>query len=59
MLRFFVLPLVLAPLAIGFLAERSGLAWALAALAIAPPLLFVGLRRAADVSEHGGAPAVR
>jgi MFS transporter, FSR family, fosmidomycin resistance protein len=38
------------PLAIGFLAERFGLAWAVAALAIAPPLLLGGLRRAADVA---------
>jgi MFS transporter, FSR family, fosmidomycin resistance protein len=33
------------PLAVGFLAERFGLAWALACLAIAPPLLLAGLRR--------------
>lgn len=33
------------PLAVGLLAERFGLAWALACLAIAPPLLLTGLRR--------------
>jgi FSR family fosmidomycin resistance protein-like MFS transporter len=33
------------PLAVGLLAERFGLAWALACLAIAPPLLLAGLRR--------------
>jgi FSR family fosmidomycin resistance protein-like MFS transporter len=33
------------PLAVGFLAERFGLGWALACLAIAPPLLLAGLRR--------------
>jgi MFS transporter, FSR family, fosmidomycin resistance protein len=33
------------PLAVGFLAQRFGLAWALACLAIAPPLLLTGLRR--------------
>jgi MFS transporter, FSR family, fosmidomycin resistance protein len=33
------------PLAVGFLAQRSGLAWALACLAVAPPLLLAGLRR--------------
>jgi MFS transporter, FSR family, fosmidomycin resistance protein len=34
-----------APLAVGFLAQRFGLAWALAGLAVAPPLLIAGLRR--------------
>jgi FSR family fosmidomycin resistance protein-like MFS transporter len=34
-----------APLAVGLLAQRFGLAWALAALAVAPPLLLAGLRR--------------
>ena len=33
------------PLTIGLLAQRFGLAWALACLAIAPPLLLAGLRR--------------
>jgi FSR family fosmidomycin resistance protein-like MFS transporter len=33
------------PLAVGLLAQRFGLAWALACLAIAPPLLLTGLRR--------------
>jgi MFS transporter, FSR family, fosmidomycin resistance protein len=33
------------PLAVGFLAQQFGLAWALACLAIAPPLLLTGLRR--------------
>jgi FSR family fosmidomycin resistance protein-like MFS transporter len=33
------------PLAVGLLAQRFGLAWALACLAIAPPLLLAGLRR--------------
>ena len=36
------------PLAVGFLAQRFGLAWALACLAIAPPLLLTGLRRSRD-----------
>ena len=49
-----------APLAVGFVAQRFGLAWALAGLAIAPPLLLVGLRRSSGrPDEHGGAPAVR
>jgi MFS transporter, FSR family, fosmidomycin resistance protein len=34
-----------APLAVGFLAQRFGLAWALAGLAVAPPLLLAGLPR--------------
>jgi MFS transporter, FSR family, fosmidomycin resistance protein len=34
-----------APLAVGLLAQRFGLAWALACLAIAPPLLLAGLQR--------------
>ena len=34
-----------APLAVGFVAERFGLAWALAGLAVAPPVLLAGLRR--------------
>jgi hypothetical protein len=33
------------PLTVGFLAERFGLAWALACLIIAPVCLLVGLRR--------------
>jgi MFS transporter, FSR family, fosmidomycin resistance protein len=33
------------PLAVGFLAERLGLAWALAGLALAPVCLLIGLRR--------------
>ncbi len=33
------------PLAIGLLAQRFGLAWALAGLAVAPPLLLAGLWR--------------
>lgn len=33
------------PLAVGFLAERFGLAWALAGLALAPVGLLIGLRR--------------
>ncbi len=33
------------PLAVGFLAERFGLAWALACLAFAPVCLLIGLRR--------------
>jgi MFS transporter, FSR family, fosmidomycin resistance protein len=33
------------PLAVGFVAQRFGLAWALAGLAIAPPLLLAGLWR--------------
>jgi FSR family fosmidomycin resistance protein-like MFS transporter len=33
------------PLAVGLLAQRFSLAWALACLAIAPPLLLAGLRR--------------
>ena len=33
------------PLAVGLLAQRFGLAWALACLAVAPPLLLAGLRR--------------
>jgi FSR family fosmidomycin resistance protein-like MFS transporter len=33
------------PLAVGFLAERFGLAWALACLALAPVCLLIGLRR--------------
>jgi FSR family fosmidomycin resistance protein-like MFS transporter len=33
------------PLAVGLLAQRFGLAWALACLAIAPPLLLAGLWR--------------
>ncbi len=36
------------PLAVGLLAQRFGLAGALACLAIAPPLLLTGLRRSAD-----------
>ncbi len=32
------------PLALGLLAQRFGLAWALAGLAVAPPLLLAGLR---------------
>ena len=35
------------PLATGFLAERFGLAWALAALALAPVCVLAGLRRGA------------
>jgi MFS transporter, FSR family, fosmidomycin resistance protein len=34
-----------APLAVGFLAQWFGLAWALAGLAVVPPLLLAGLRR--------------
>ena len=33
------------PLVVGLLAQRFGLAWALACLAVAPPLLLAGLRR--------------
>ena len=33
------------PLAVGFLAERFGLAWALAGLALAPAGLLIGMRR--------------
>jgi MFS transporter, FSR family, fosmidomycin resistance protein len=33
------------PLAVGLAAQRFGLPWALAALAVAPPLLLAGLRR--------------
>lgn len=38
----------LGPLAVGFLAQRVGLAWALAGLAVAPPVLLAGLRRSGD-----------
>ena len=34
-----------APLAVGLIAQRFGLTWALAGLAVAPPLLLLGLRR--------------
>jgi FSR family fosmidomycin resistance protein-like MFS transporter len=47
------------PLAAGFLAERFGLAWALAALALAPACLLAGLRRRRDSGryrEPGGLP---
>lgn len=33
------------PLAVGFLAERFGLTWALAGLALTPVFLLIGLRR--------------
>jgi MFS transporter, FSR family, fosmidomycin resistance protein len=39
-----------APLAVGLAAQRFGLAWALAALAIAPPLLLVGLGDRVDMT---------
>ena len=42
-----------APLAVGFLAQRFGLAWALAGLAAAPPLLLAGLPRS---GRHAGQP---
>ena len=42
-----------APLAVGFVAQRFGLAWALAGLAVAPPLLLAGLRR---FGRHAGQP---
>ena len=38
----------LGPLAVGFLAQRVGLAWALAGLAVASPVLLAGLRRSGD-----------
>jgi MFS transporter, FSR family, fosmidomycin resistance protein len=41
------------PLAVGFLAQRFGLAWALAGLAVAPPLLLAGLPR---FGRHAGQP---
>jgi FSR family fosmidomycin resistance protein-like MFS transporter len=47
------------PLAAGFLAERFGLAWALAVLALAPACLLTGLRRRRDSGryrEAGGLP---
>ena len=46
-----------APLLIGFLAERFGLAWALSALVIAPPAVLAGVwRRTADGGAGRGAP---
>jgi len=40
------------PLAVGFLAQRFGLSWALASLAAAPPVLLGGLwRRRADAAD--------
>ena len=44
------------PLAAGFLAERLGLAWALAALALAPACLLAGL---CDQRNRGGPPPGR
>ena len=47
------------PLAAGFLAERFGLAWALAALALAPACLLAGLRgrrESGRYREPGGLP---
>jgi MFS transporter, FSR family, fosmidomycin resistance protein len=47
------------PLAAGFLAERFGLAWALAVLALAPACLLTGLRGRRDSGryrEAGGLP---
>jgi len=44
-----------APLAVGFLAQRFGLAWALAGLAVAPLCLLGGLWRAPSDAGHGGA----
>ena len=45
------------PLAVGLLAERFGLAWALACLAIAPPLLLAGLRRSRGRARIAGRAA--
>jgi len=44
-----------APLAVGFLAERFGLAWALAGLATAPVCLLAGLWRSPSQAGHDGA----
>jgi MFS transporter, FSR family, fosmidomycin resistance protein len=50
------------PLAVGFLAQRFGLGWALAGLALVPPVLLVGLRRSGRMampppsSDGGGIP---
>ena len=44
-----------APLAVGLLAQRFGLAWALAGLAIAPPCLLGGLWRPPSQAGHHGA----
>jgi MFS transporter, FSR family, fosmidomycin resistance protein len=44
-----------APLAVGLLAQRFGLAWALAGLAIAPPCLLGGLWRRPSQAGHDGA----
>jgi MFS transporter, FSR family, fosmidomycin resistance protein len=46
-----------APLAVGFLAQRFGLAWALASLAAAPLGLLVGLWRSPSDGGHDGAGA--
>jgi MFS transporter, FSR family, fosmidomycin resistance protein len=44
-----------APLAVGFLAQRFGLAWALAGLGVAPLCLLAGLWRAPFHAGHDGA----
>jgi MFS transporter, FSR family, fosmidomycin resistance protein len=44
-----------APLAVGFLAQRFGLAWALAGLAVAPLCLLGGLWRSPSHAGHDGA----
>jgi len=44
-----------APLAVGFLAQRFGLAWALAGLAAAPLCLLGGLWRSPSPAGHDGA----
>jgi len=40
------------PLAVGLAAQRFGLAWALAGLAAAPPLLLLGLRRSGGRNDR-------
>ncbi|HTS99722.1 MAG TPA: MFS transporter [Streptosporangiaceae bacterium] len=44
----------LGPLAVGFLAQRAGLGWALAVLALAPPALLAGLRRSGGPRRPDG-----
>jgi len=44
----------LGPLAVGFLAQRAGLGWALAVLALAPPALLAGLRRSGGRRRPSG-----
>lgn len=45
------------PLAVGFLAERFGLTWALACLVLAPVCLLIGLRRRSGIPPGQGQPA--